>query len=166
MKSVETVSTNLFKEWKKELGLYSNPTLKANSERQLKETQARYQQMMDAMRTARKKSGPGSGGAEGPHALPETQSECAGRRSLKGRSWIDSAPGSPSRMPKGLLPPWIVEPRMTRGGFPPLVGSWLRAMIRGWNPAWHLLNSQGFSAPGWIKLHKSRLMLTLQIVTV
>lgn len=49
---VEDVATALFKEWRKEIGLYQNQTLKASSEKKLHETQARYKQMMQSMRAA------------------------------------------------------------------------------------------------------------------
>lgn len=49
---VEDVATALFKEWRKEIGLYQNQTLKASSEKKLRETQARYKQMMQSMRAA------------------------------------------------------------------------------------------------------------------
>lgn len=50
--AVEDVATALFKEWRKEIGLYQNQTLKASSEKKLRETQARYKQMMQSMRAA------------------------------------------------------------------------------------------------------------------
>ncbi len=49
---VEDVATALFREWRKEIGLYQNPTLKASSESKLRDTQARYKQMMASMRKA------------------------------------------------------------------------------------------------------------------
>lgn len=58
LNAVETVSGDLFKEWKTELNEYTNPKLKANSERQLRDTRARYDKMMTAMTSARKKVDP------------------------------------------------------------------------------------------------------------
>lgn len=47
--SIRDVAGKLFKEWENELGQYSNPQLRANSERQLRETQRSYGEMMAAM---------------------------------------------------------------------------------------------------------------------
>ena len=49
---VEDVATALFKEWRQEIQLYQNPTLKASSQRKLRDTEARYKQMMANMREA------------------------------------------------------------------------------------------------------------------
>ena len=49
---VEGVATALFKEWRQEIGLYQNPSLKASSQNKLNQTQARYKQMMQSMRQA------------------------------------------------------------------------------------------------------------------
>ena len=50
--SVEDVSIALFKEWEQELGQYESQKLRKQSEQQLKDTKARYQQLMAAMRLA------------------------------------------------------------------------------------------------------------------
>ncbi len=50
--SVEDVSVALFNEWKQELDQYESPKLRAQSEQQLKDTKARYVQLMAAMRLA------------------------------------------------------------------------------------------------------------------
>jgi len=47
--AVDAVAQALFKEWRSELGQYSNPALKAESEKNLKATQQRYQQLFAAM---------------------------------------------------------------------------------------------------------------------
>ena len=49
---VEDVATALFKEWRQEIQLYQNPTLKASSQQKLRDTEARYKQMMANMREA------------------------------------------------------------------------------------------------------------------
>ncbi|WP_100644342.1 DUF2959 domain-containing protein [Alteromonas facilis] len=48
--SVENVAEALFDEWQEELGNYSNANLRRDSERQLKDTQRRYQTLIKAMR--------------------------------------------------------------------------------------------------------------------
>ena len=50
--AVESVSGALFKEWKAELKQYNNVELRAASERQLREAQARYGELMMAMNRA------------------------------------------------------------------------------------------------------------------
>ena len=50
--SVEDVAGALFEEWEDELDLYANNSLRRTSQRQLKETQSRYQQMLTSMQTA------------------------------------------------------------------------------------------------------------------
>lgn len=50
--AVENVAEALFREWKQELRQYSNASLRAQSERQLTETQQRYDQLIDTMRRA------------------------------------------------------------------------------------------------------------------
>jgi len=50
--SVENVSEALFREWRAELGSYSDASLRAASERQLGETRRRYEGMIAAMRRA------------------------------------------------------------------------------------------------------------------
>lgn len=49
---VEHVAEALFKEWRDELEQYSNASLRQQSERQLRQTRARYDQMIGAMRRA------------------------------------------------------------------------------------------------------------------
>ena len=56
--AVENVAQALFDEWRKELGQYSDPNLRAKSERQLGATRARYDQLMTAMRRAESKLEP------------------------------------------------------------------------------------------------------------
>ncbi|MDA0788459.1 MAG: DUF2959 domain-containing protein [Proteobacteria bacterium] len=50
--SVESVADALFEEWRGELGEYTNPNLRRASERQLKQTEQRYQRLINAMRRA------------------------------------------------------------------------------------------------------------------
>ena len=50
--AVEDVSTALFREWKQELGQYSNATLRRDSERQLDQTRGRYDALMSLMHRA------------------------------------------------------------------------------------------------------------------
>jgi len=52
--SVESVADALFDEWQTELGEYSNERYRRDSERQLKETQRRYNRLLVAMRKAEK----------------------------------------------------------------------------------------------------------------
>jgi ElaB/YqjD/DUF883 family membrane-anchored ribosome-binding protein len=52
VRDVEYVAEALFKEWREELAQYSNAELRAKSEQQLKQTRARYDQMIAAMRRA------------------------------------------------------------------------------------------------------------------
>ena len=55
---VENVAKALFKEWRAELKEYSNASLRASSQQQLAETEARYRQLMAAMRRAESRMGP------------------------------------------------------------------------------------------------------------
>ena len=55
---VERVAKDQFAEWSKELDLYANPSLRASSERQLKDTRARYATLIEAMRRAEKRMAP------------------------------------------------------------------------------------------------------------
>ena len=55
---VESVSKALFREWKKEIKLYESAELKAESNKQLKAAQARYTDLMAAMRRAEKSLDP------------------------------------------------------------------------------------------------------------
>jgi hypothetical protein len=50
--AIDDVANRLFKEWKAELKQYSNPEFKKDSERQLKETQQSYSQLITSMRAA------------------------------------------------------------------------------------------------------------------
>tara|TARA_R110002072_G_scaffold64_5_gene351 strand:- start:23698 stop:24339 length:642 start_codon:yes stop_codon:yes gene_type:complete len=50
--SVESVANALFDEWQTELGEYSNARYRRDSERQLKETQRRYNRLLTSMRKA------------------------------------------------------------------------------------------------------------------
>ncbi|MGJ8560794.1 MAG: DUF2959 domain-containing protein [Litorimonas sp.] len=50
--SVKQVSRDLFKEWETELGQYSDAGLRRASERQLRETQQRYESLADTMDAA------------------------------------------------------------------------------------------------------------------
>jgi type I site-specific restriction endonuclease len=47
--AVQDVADALFKEWKSELGQYSNGALRSQSERELRETQGRYEELMRSM---------------------------------------------------------------------------------------------------------------------
>jgi DNA repair exonuclease SbcCD ATPase subunit len=49
---IESVAKALFKEWKSELKQYESKELRRSSENQLKATQARYNEMLAAMKTA------------------------------------------------------------------------------------------------------------------
>jgi len=49
---VESVGTALFKEWKAELAKYSSAELRSKSEQQLRQTRARYDTMLGAMKRA------------------------------------------------------------------------------------------------------------------
>ena len=55
---VERVSKALFREWKKEIKLYESAELKADSNKQLKAAQARYTNLINAMRRAEKSLDP------------------------------------------------------------------------------------------------------------
>ncbi len=50
--AVEDVSGALFAEWREELAQYSNADLRRQSERQLEQTQARYRELLTAMKRA------------------------------------------------------------------------------------------------------------------
>jgi CRISPR/Cas system CMR-associated protein Cmr5 small subunit len=56
--SVESVSEDLFDEWESELDQYTNADLRTASEKQLKQTRAKYDQMIAAMRKAESKMQP------------------------------------------------------------------------------------------------------------
>jgi hypothetical protein len=55
---VELVAHDLFQEWEKELGQYTNTELRRNSRQQLEATRSRYQQLILAMKRAEKKLDP------------------------------------------------------------------------------------------------------------
>jgi ElaB/YqjD/DUF883 family membrane-anchored ribosome-binding protein len=52
IRGVKNVATSLFKEWETELGQFSDPKLKAESQRELRETQRRYGQVVAVMEKA------------------------------------------------------------------------------------------------------------------
>lgn len=52
--AVEDVAGALFDEWETELGEYTSASLRRDSERQLRDTQRRYERLMSAMRRAEK----------------------------------------------------------------------------------------------------------------
>lgn len=56
--AIEHVAEDLFDEWRDELGQYSNPSLRRSSEQQLRDTQARYKQMLASMKRARSRIDP------------------------------------------------------------------------------------------------------------
>ena len=56
--AVEDVAEALFREWKQELGQYSNPTLRADSERQLDATRRRYTALVGLMRRSAERMEP------------------------------------------------------------------------------------------------------------
>ena len=58
VRDVERVGTALFKEWEKELDQYSSDSLRRSSERQLRSTRERYDQMLGAMQQAAAKMEP------------------------------------------------------------------------------------------------------------
>ncbi|MEM6708389.1 MAG: DUF2959 domain-containing protein [Pseudomonadota bacterium] len=55
---VENVSDDLFREWRSELGEISNPNYRSASERQLKESEAKYADLIRAMRRAESRMDP------------------------------------------------------------------------------------------------------------
>jgi hypothetical protein len=56
--SVETVANELFKEWQKELDEYQSPDLKRKSAEELRNTEARYRQLLGSMKAAESKMAP------------------------------------------------------------------------------------------------------------
>lgn len=56
--AIEDVAEALFREWEQELDQYSNASLRAQSERQLRQTQARYKEMLTVMRRAESRIAP------------------------------------------------------------------------------------------------------------
>src|SRR4051812_39746501 len=58
IKDVEDVAKDLFDEWNKELGQYSNGDLKRSSEEKLRETKERYQKLITTMKAAEQRMTP------------------------------------------------------------------------------------------------------------
>jgi len=58
IKSVDSVASDMFKEWKSELAEYQNPELRRTSEKKLNDSQARYEQLITAMRKSESKMEP------------------------------------------------------------------------------------------------------------
>lgn len=56
--AVDDVAESLFREWQSELGKYSDPSLRTQSERQLRATRTRYDQLIAAMRRAESRLDP------------------------------------------------------------------------------------------------------------
>jgi len=56
--SVESVAEALFREWRQELSQYSNPALRAESQRQLDATRVRYDELIVIMRRAASRMDP------------------------------------------------------------------------------------------------------------
>ncbi|MDX2114747.1 MAG: DUF2959 family protein [Planctomycetota bacterium] len=52
IKSVEAVSSSLFREWEKELEQFKTPALRAQSESMLRDTRAQYERLIGAMKAA------------------------------------------------------------------------------------------------------------------
>ncbi len=55
---VESVAEDLFKEWEKELDLYTNQELKKTSAKKLRDTKSRYREMLASMHRAEKSMDP------------------------------------------------------------------------------------------------------------
>ena len=58
IKSVDSVATDMFKEWKQELAEYQDPKLKAASEQKLNDSEAKYAQLIAAMHKSEAKMQP------------------------------------------------------------------------------------------------------------
>jgi len=58
VEAVDDVAQALFKEWEKELDQYTNASLRASSEQQLRDTKSRYAQLIAAMRRAESRMTP------------------------------------------------------------------------------------------------------------
>jgi hypothetical protein len=56
--AVEQVSSDLFKEWKSEIGQYQNADYRRDSEKKLRDTREACDRMLDAMRAAQKRIDP------------------------------------------------------------------------------------------------------------
>lgn len=55
---MDKVANDLFVEWEKEIGQFSNPTFASESRRQLSETRSRYSQLASALRSAEARMDP------------------------------------------------------------------------------------------------------------
>jgi chromosome segregation ATPase len=55
---MDRVANDLFVEWEKEIGQYTNPTFASESRRQLSETRSRYSQLASALRSAESRMDP------------------------------------------------------------------------------------------------------------
>ena len=58
IESIEDVAEDMFEEWREELAVYTDPNLRKISERQLSDTEGRYEQMIAAMRRAEETMAP------------------------------------------------------------------------------------------------------------
>jgi ElaB/YqjD/DUF883 family membrane-anchored ribosome-binding protein len=58
VQQVETVATDLFEEWEKEIGEISTPALQSSSRRQLQATRQRYESLHDALQDAERSMNP------------------------------------------------------------------------------------------------------------
>jgi hypothetical protein len=58
IKAVETVATDMFKEWQEEIKQYSNAELRRSSEEKLRDTRERYNQLIGVMKQAEGKMKP------------------------------------------------------------------------------------------------------------
>ncbi|MFK7884307.1 MAG: DUF2959 domain-containing protein [Phycisphaerales bacterium] len=58
IKSVERIATAMFREWEQELTQYSSDTLRTASAEQLQLTRSRYNQLLDAMKSAESRMDP------------------------------------------------------------------------------------------------------------
>jgi hypothetical protein len=58
IKDVESVAGDLFKEWEKELGEISSESLRASSKNKLRDTRARYDDLIGALKRAEQTMGP------------------------------------------------------------------------------------------------------------
>jgi len=52
IRDMDQVASDLFAEWEKEIGEFTNPTYASNSRRQLNETRAKYQQLAVSLKAA------------------------------------------------------------------------------------------------------------------
>ena len=58
IEAIEQVAEDLFDEWRDELDQYSSASLRRSSEQKLRDTEIRYQRMLDSMKRARKRIDP------------------------------------------------------------------------------------------------------------